>query len=126
MGFFDKLKKQAEPAAAAFPVILGTPASGTFVPMAKIPDEVFSTGVLGTCCGIDPAEGKVFAPMNGEGFSGKAKVGQTVKKGDLLLTMDLENIQAAGHPATAIVTLMKLCGFLYGFSKKLPTQNFKK
>ena len=141
MGLFDRFKKKENPAPAlmAWPVQLGAPAKGAVVPMEQIPDEVFSTGVLGTCCGIDPAEGKVFAPidgkitqaadtlhaigiaaggvevlihvgvdtveMNGEGFSGKVKVGQTVKKGDLLLTMDLEKIQAAGHPATVILAV---------------------
>lgn len=41
--------------------------------------------------------------MNGDGFRSHVKEGQTVKKGDLLLTMDLEKIKAAGHPATIMV-----------------------
>lgn len=110
-----------------------------FVTMEKIPDEVFSTGVLGTCCGIDPEEGKVYAPidgkisqltdtlhaigieaggiellihvgvdtvdMNGDGFANVVNLNQSVKKGDLLLTMDLEKIRAAGHPATVIMAV---------------------
>ena len=39
---------------------------GAFVPMDKIPDEVFSTGVLGTCCGVDPEVGNVYAPIDGK------------------------------------------------------------
>ena len=31
--------------------------------MEQIPDEVFSAGVLGVCCGGDPDEGKVYAPI---------------------------------------------------------------
>lgn len=140
MGFLDRFKKgseQAEP--VAFPAVLGSPAKGTFVPMEQIPDEVFSTGVLGVCCGIDPEEGKVCAPiggkisqladtvhavgieaggievlihvgvdtveMNGDGFRAGVKVGQTVKKGDLLLTMDLDKIRASGHPGTVIMAV---------------------
>ncbi len=41
--------------------------------------------------------------MNGDGFRSHVKEGQTVKKGDLLLTMDLEKIKAVGHPATIMV-----------------------
>lgn len=143
MGLFNFLKNKEKPAekavATAFPEILGAPAKGTFIPMDKIPDEVFSTGVLGTCCGIEPAEGKVYAPadgtiiqltdtlhalglsaggveilihvgvdtveMNGDGFHNEVKLNQGVKKGELLLTMDLAKIKAAGHPSTVIMAV---------------------
>ena len=142
MGLFDFLKgkeKADEPAAVTFPAVLGAVAKGTFVPMDQIPDEVFSTGALGVCCGIDPEEGKVYAPvdgkisqladtlhaigieaagmeilihvgvdtveMNGDGFVSQVKEGQAVKKGDLLLTVDLKKIYAAGHPATVITAV---------------------
>lgn len=143
MGFFDFLKKSAAPAAPAeptFPMMLAADAKGAFVPMENIPDEVFAQGILGTCCGIDPSEGKVFAPaggeitqapdsgyalgimadggvevlihvgvdtveMKGDGFSPKVKVGDKVKKGDLLLEMDLGKIAAAGHPAVVITVV---------------------
>ena len=45
MGFFDFLKKSAEPAAPAapaFPVTLAADAKGTVVAMENIPDEVFA------------------------------------------------------------------------------------
>ena len=143
MGFFDFLKKSAAPAAPAeptFPMMLAADAKGAFVPMENIPDEVFAQGILGTCCGIDPSERKVFAPaggeitqapdsghalgimadggveilihvgvdtveMKGDGFSPKVKVGDKVKKGDLLLEMDLGKIAAAGHPAVVITVV---------------------
>ncbi len=41
--------------------------------------------------------------MKGDGFKSHIKEGQAVKKGDLLLTMDLGKIKAAGHPATIMV-----------------------
>ena len=41
--------------------------------------------------GVDTVE------MGGDGFSNAVSAGQTVKKGDLLLTMDLDKIRAAGH-----------------------------
>ena len=132
-------KKEAPPAPAAFPDVLGAVAQGRFVPMAEIPDPTFSQGVLGMCCGVEPETGKVFSPMDGtisqladtlhavgieaggvellihvgvdtvemkgDGFRSHVKEGQTVKKGDLLLTMDLEKIKAAGHPATIMVAV---------------------
>ena len=138
MGLFDRFKK-SEVEAVTFPAALGAPAKGTFVPMDQIPDEVFSTGVLGVCCGIDPENGNIYAPiggkisqladtlhavgleargievlihigvdtveMNGDGFRAGVKEGQTVKKGDLLLTVDLEKIKAAGHPSTVILAV---------------------
>ena len=107
--------------------------------MEEIPDEVFSTGVLGICCGIEPEEGKVYAPasgkisqltdtlhavgieangveiqihvgvdtaeMNGGGFANLVKLGDTVKRGDLLLTMDLQKIRDAGHAATVFMAV---------------------
>ena len=45
MGFFDFLKKSAEPAAPAapaFPLVLAADAKGAVVPMEQIPDEVFA------------------------------------------------------------------------------------
>ena len=142
MGFFDFLKgKGSEPeqAAVTFPAILGAPTQGTFVAMGQIPDEMFSTGVLGVCCGVEPDTGNVYAPisskvtqvaetshavgleaggmellihvgidtvdMNGDGFHVGVKEGQVVRKGELLLTMDLGKIRAAGHPATVVMAV---------------------
>lgn len=141
MGFFDKLKKGLlgeEPAPKAEDgLLVGAVAKGNAMLMADIPDPAFSQGFVGFCCGIDPEDGRVFAPvdgtvsqvaetlhavglesegmellvhcgvdtvdMKGQGFTMLVKEGQTVKKGDALLTMDLEVIRAAGHP-TAIIT----------------------
>lgn len=141
MGLLDffKGKEPDTSAEVTFPALLGAVAEGTFVEMDKIADDVFSAGVLGTCCGIDPVEGKVYAPidgkisqltdtlhavgmeaggmeilihvgldtvdMKGDGFTNAVKMGQSVKKGELLLTMDLEKIRAAGHPATIVTAI---------------------
>lgn len=44
--------------------------------------------------------------MKGEGFKGNVTNGQKVKKGDLLLTVDLDKVKAAGFD---IVTPMLVC-----------------
>lgn len=142
MGLLDFVKGKAsaeKEEVITFPAVLGAVSKGTFVDMGQIPDEVFSAGVLGICCGVDPDEGKVYAPisgkisqvadtlhaigieaagmellihvgvdtveMNGEGFQPMVKAGQSVKKGDLLLTMDLDKIHGAGYPATVIMAV---------------------
>ena len=141
MGFFDCLKKKEDvQQVPVWPAILGAECKGTVVPMENIPDEVFSQGILGQCIGIDPAEGKVFAPvdgeitqapdsghalglmstggvevlihvgvdtvdMNGDGFTPRVKEGDKVKKGQLLLEMDLDKIAAAKHPAVVITVI---------------------
>ena len=42
------------------------PAIGTVVAQADIPDDTFASGVLGEGVGINPTEGVVFAPFDGE------------------------------------------------------------
>ena len=64
MGLFDMFKKKD--AAPSFPVVLAADAAGAFVKMEDIPDEVFAQGILGQGCGIDPSEGKVYAPFDGQ------------------------------------------------------------
>ena len=138
MGFMDFLKKKES--SVQWPVVVAADAKGKVLKMEDIPDPVFSQGVLGQCCGIDPVEGKVYAPvdgevtqiadskhaigfagpggveilihvgvdtvdMNGDGFVPQIKVGSKVSRGQLVLTMDLEKIKAAGHPTTVITVI---------------------
>lgn len=133
MGILDKLRKK--------PAELASAVKGTVVPMAEIPDQVFSQGILGLCIGVDPAEGTICSPfdgkvtqmpdtfhavglqgsngleallhvgvdtveMKGDGFAGLVKEGEAVKKGQPLLTVDLDKVKAAGHPAVVIHILM--------------------
>ena len=49
--------------------------------------------------GVDAVE------MKGDGFTAHVKEGQAVKKGDLLLTVDLAKVKAAGHPTTIMVAV---------------------
>ena len=139
MGLFQLFKGKDAGKSADTKIVLGAPAKGEFVPMAQVPDEVFSQGIMGVCCGVAPSEGSVYAPvdgtvsqltdtlhavgleaagmellihvgvdtveMGGDGFSNAVQVGQQVKKGDLLLTMDLEKIRAAGHADTVIMAV---------------------
>ena len=61
---------QAEvPEKASVQCQLGTvyaPVSGNVVPSEQIPDETFAAGILGRGVGIEPSEGVVVAPFDGE------------------------------------------------------------
>lgn len=46
--------------------VIYSPMNGEIIPLEEIGDGVFSAGVLGQGCGIRPAEGKVYAPFDGE------------------------------------------------------------
>ena len=103
MGFFDFLKKSAAPAAPAapaFPLVLAADAKGAVVPMEQIPDEVFAQGILGQCCGIDPTEGKVYAPIDGEitqaPDSGHALGIQGVGDVEVLIHVGVDTVEMKG------------------------------
>lgn len=43
--------------------------------------------------------------MNGDGFTAKAKAGDSVKAGQPIIEMDIDKVKAAGHPAVVITVL---------------------
>ncbi|MCR5837809.1 MAG: glucose PTS transporter subunit IIA [Lachnospiraceae bacterium] len=45
---------------------IGQPVKGSIIPYTEIPDATFASGVLGQGVGINPDEGIVYAPMDGE------------------------------------------------------------
>lgn len=49
--------------------------------------------------------------MNGDGFQCQVRNGQSVKKGQLLVTMDLDKIRAAGHATDVIIILTNVSTF---------------
>ncbi len=117
-----------------------SPVKGNVMALENVKDEVFSTGAMGKGIAVEPVEGKVYAPADGEittffptghaigiltdtgaeilihvgmdtvemkgrGFTPKAKQGDRVKKGDLLLEFDMEKIKAEGHPVTTPIII---------------------
>lgn len=69
MGLFDKLKgKKVEFAANYQPQrdVVYAAVEGVMVELQKVPDDVFSQGILGKGCGIIPESGVVAAPFNGK------------------------------------------------------------
>ncbi len=50
----------------ALPGVVYAPVAGKVIPSEEIPDETFAAGVLGRGVGIEPTEGIVVAPFDGE------------------------------------------------------------
>lgn len=133
MGLFDVFKKKG--------IILGAPLEGECVSLKQVNDPTFSEEILGKGIAIVPADGKVYAPANGEistvfptghalglttedgvevlihigldtvklngqHFTIRANAGDKVRKGDLLIEADIEQIKAAGYD---VITPMIIC-----------------
>lgn len=65
LSFLKKEKKDTISTEFVSPITLKAGTKGKYIPMAEIPDAVFSEGILGTCCGVEPIEGIVCAPISG-------------------------------------------------------------
>lgn len=112
--------------------ILYAPMTGKIIPIGEVEDEAFSTRALGDGIAIEPSEGKLYAPCNGEVsmlfqtkhainivseggaeillhigidtvklygkyFETHVKDGDKFKKGDLLISFDMEGIRREGY-----------------------------
>ncbi|WP_346704893.1 beta-glucoside-specific PTS transporter subunit IIABC [uncultured Agathobaculum sp.] len=120
------------------PMTIATPANGTVIALEQVEDEAFAQGAVGKGAAILPADGKIYAPadgqitmvfptkhalgmqcanglellihvglntveLKGKYFTVHVKDGDTVKKGQLLLECDIEQVRQAGYPLTTPV-----------------------
>jgi PTS system beta-glucosides-specific IIC component len=69
LGFTDIPAAQpADAAGGAVPgegTAIAAPVAGRVVPLAEVPDKVFSSGAMGTGLAVIPSEGKAYAPIAG-------------------------------------------------------------
>lgn len=83
------------------------PLQGTIVPMDEVPDPVFSSGAMGKGIAIEPTEGRVVAPFNGEVTlvaETKHAIGLTSDEGvEVLIHVGLETVELNGKPFTVHV-----------------------
>ncbi|MCI8403973.1 MAG: PTS transporter subunit EIIC [Clostridia bacterium] len=131
---------KTEPTGSGITTVLTAPVKGRAIPLEKVDDEVFSSGMLGKGIAVEPAEGKVFAPvdgvidnvtesrhaigiiaendanilihvgidtvkLNGRNFDVKVEEGAKVKKGDLIMTFDINAIKKSGYKVTTPVII---------------------
>ncbi len=119
---------------------MASPLSGNVIALTDVKDEVFSSEAMGKGIAIEPSEGKVVAPfdgqivsmldshhavgiegnnqvevlihvgmdtvkLNGKHFTAHVAEGDIVKKGDLLISFDIDAIKAEGYPVTTPVVV---------------------
>ena len=77
------------------------PCTGKTVPLSAVPDEVFAGGLLGEGIGIEPTDGKFFAPVDGIITSitdtNHAMTLMSANGTDLLLHIGVDTVRLAGE-----------------------------
>lgn len=71
--------------------------------MEQIPDAVFSQGIMGVCCGIDPENGNVYAPADGtvsQVTDTLHAIGLNVGEKELLLHAGVDTVEMNGEGFT--------------------------
>ncbi len=81
-------------------IVLLAPLTGPVVPLAEVPDPVFSGGMFGDGIGIDPLEGKLVAPCDGVVMhlarTGHAATIATPQGAEVLLHIGIDTVELNG------------------------------
>ena len=97
----------AVPAAAAKDTVLAACLTGTVVPLAEVKDEAFASGALGDGIAIEPTDGELVAPADGEissTFETHHAVGMTTVDGaELLMHVGIDTVKLGGKHFTYLV-----------------------
>ena len=97
----------AAPAAAAKDTVLSACLNGTVVPLADVKDEAFASGALGDGIAIEPIDGELVAPADGEissTFETHHAVGMTTVDGaELLMHIGIDTVKLGGKHFTYLV-----------------------
>ena len=95
------------PAAAAKDTVLSACLNGTVVPLADVKDEAFASGALGDGIAIEPIDGELVAPADGEissTFETHHAVGMTTADGaELLMHIGIDTVKLGGKHFTYLV-----------------------
>lgn len=98
----------AAPAAAAKDTVLSACLNGTVVPLAEVKDEAFASGALGDGIAIEPIDGELVAPADGEissTFETHHAVGMTTVDGaELLMHIGIDTVKLGGKHFTYLVS----------------------
>ena len=94
-------------ASAAKDTVLSACLNGTVVPLADVKDEAFASGVLGNGIAIEPSDGELVAPADGEissTFETHHAVGMTTADGaELLMHIGIDTVKLGGKHFTYLV-----------------------
>lgn len=87
--------------------VLKSPLKGTVVPLAQVPDETFASKILGDGVAIDPLEGILLSPVDGEVvqvFRTNHAVGLLSASGlEILLHVGIDTVKMNGEGFRALV-----------------------
>ncbi|TDY25130.1 phosphocarrier protein HPr /phosphoenolpyruvate--protein phosphotransferase /PTS system IIA component (Glc family) [Paraburkholderia sp. BL6665CI2N2] len=81
-------------------IVLLAPMTGPVVPLANVPDPVFSGGMFGDGIGVDPLEGRLVAPCDGTvthlARTGHAVTLATAEGAEILLHIGIDTVELNG------------------------------
>lgn len=88
--------------------ILGSPVNGNVVPLSEVSDETFASEMLGTTVAVEPSDGKIIAPCDGEVINifetGHALCMTTQAGGELLIHIGVDTVKMEGKGFTRKVS----------------------
>ena len=87
---------------------LTSPVNGTQIPLSEVADETFASEMLGTTVAVEPADGKIVAPCDGEVSNifetGHAVCITTESGGELLIHIGIDTVKMDGKGFTKKVS----------------------
>lgn len=106
--------------------VIGSPIAGNAIELSCVPDQTFAEGILGPGAAIEPQEGKVYAPADGEVstiFDTRHAIGLTLDNGaEILIHIGINTVELNGEGFTAFVSendRVEKGQLLIAFDKKL-------
>ena len=98
----------ADTTAATTEETLTSPVNGTQIPLAEVADETFASEMLGATVAVEPADGKIVAPCDGEVSNifetGHAACITTEAGGELLIHIGIDTVKMDGKGFTKKVS----------------------
>ena len=87
---------------------LTSPVNGTQIPLSEVADETFASEMLGTTVAVEPTDGKIVAPCDGEVMNifetGHAVCITTESGGELLIHIGIDTVKMDGKGFTKKVS----------------------
>lgn len=98
----------ADTTAATTEETLTSPVNGTQIPLAEVADETFASEMLGATVAVEPADGKIVAPCDGEVSNifetGHAVCITTEAGGEILIHIGIDTVKMDGKGFTKKVS----------------------
>ena len=104
----DKTETTADDTEEVAEEALTSPVNGTQIPLGEVKDETFASEMLGATVAVEPADGKIVAPCDGEVSNifetGHAVCITTKAGGELLIHIGIDTVKMDGKGFTKKVS----------------------